>query len=120
MLCARHFVEHASAGARPARVVLYGAGMTTLPWPRLISTDDTEPAPVREYLLVSDFDHTLTFDDSGVVLSRLLGATDFERRDDVGIPMPPNTLVQCKSFPAAAHDFPEIKYAGGDLQVSQR
>ncbi len=46
-----------------------------------------------------------------------LVATDFERRDDVGIQMPPNKLVQCKSFPVAAYDFPEIKYAGGDLQV---
>ena len=47
-------------------------------------------------------------------------ATDAERKDDVGIPMPPNKLVQCKSFPLASVDFPEIKYAGGDLVVSQR
>jgi hypothetical protein len=45
---------------------------------------------------------------------------DFERRDDVGIPMPPGKLVACKSFPLASYDFPEIKYAGGDLAVSQR
>src|SRR6185295_11844625 len=63
-------------GTRPA----LGRRMTTLPWPRLISTADTEPAPVRQYLLVSDFDHTLTFDDSGLVLSRMLGASDFERK----------------------------------------
>jgi hypothetical protein len=43
-----------------------------------------------------------------------------ERRDDVGIPMPPGKLVACKSFPLASYDFPEIKYAGGDLAVSQR
>lgn len=47
-------------------------------------------------------------------------ATDSERRDDVGIPMPPNRLVACKSFPLSSVDFPEIKYAGGDLQVRQR
>ena len=47
-------------------------------------------------------------------------ATDFERKDDVGIPMPPNPLVQCKAFPGGAYDFPEIKYAGGDLQVQDR
>ena len=47
-------------------------------------------------------------------------ATDFERKDDVGIPMPPNPLVQCKTFPGASYDFPEFKYAGGDLQVTTR
>ena len=57
-------------------------------------------------------------DDKGASLT--WWATDFERRDDVGIPMPPNKLVVCKSFPLASHDFPEIKYAGGDLQVQQR
>jgi hypothetical protein len=57
-------------------------------------------------------------DDKGASLT--WWATDFERKDDVGIPMPPNKLVQCKSFPLASYDFPEIKYAGGDLQVSQR
>lgn len=34
----------------------------------------------REYLLVSDFDQTLSYDDSGEVLSELLGITDFQRR----------------------------------------
>lgn len=57
-------------------------------------------------------------DDKGAGLT--WWATDFERKDDVGIPMPPNKLVQCKSFALAAHDFPEIKYAGGDLQVTTR
>jgi hypothetical protein len=47
-------------------------------------------------------------------------ATDAERKDDVGIPMPPNPLVQCRTFPGAAYDFPDIKYAGGDLQVQDR
>ena len=47
-------------------------------------------------------------------------ATDAERKDDVGIPMPPNPLVQCKTFPGVAYDFLEIKYAGGDLQVQDR
>ena len=57
-------------------------------------------------------------DDKGASLT--WWATDFERKDDVGIPMPPNKLVACKSFALTSHDFPEIKYAGGDLQVQQR
>ena len=57
-------------------------------------------------------------DDKGASLT--WWATDAERRDDVGIPMPPNKLVACKSFPLAAFDFPEIKYAGGDLQVTEK
>ena len=35
---------------------------------------------IRHYLLVSDFDQTLSFNDSGVVLSELLGITGFEER----------------------------------------
>lgn len=57
-------------------------------------------------------------DDKGAGLT--WWATDAERKDDVGIPMPPNALVQCKSFSPASVDFPEIKYAGGDLQVQER
>ena len=57
-------------------------------------------------------------DDKGAFLT--WWATDAERKDDVGIPMPPGKLVACKSFPLASYDFPEIKYAGGDLQVTQR
>ncbi|HEU4835300.1 MAG TPA: hypothetical protein VFS90_12820 [Pyrinomonadaceae bacterium] len=57
-------------------------------------------------------------DDKGASLT--WWATDAERRDDVGIPMPPNKLVQCKTFPGGAYDFPEIKYAGGDMQVTTR
>lgn len=34
----------------------------------------------REYLLVSDFDHTLSYNDSGVVLSEMLGISDFRQR----------------------------------------
>lgn len=47
-------------------------------------------------------------------------ATDAERKDDVGIPMPKNPLVQCKTFPGVAYDFLDIKYAGGDLEVQDR
>jgi hypothetical protein len=47
-------------------------------------------------------------------------ATDFERKDDVGIPMPPNKVVMCKNFPLASYDFPDFKYAGGDLLVQTR
>jgi 2-hydroxy-3-keto-5-methylthiopentenyl-1-phosphate phosphatase len=35
---------------------------------------------VRHYLLASDFDHTLSFNDSGVVLSELLGLSGFQER----------------------------------------
>ena len=34
----------------------------------------------REYLMVSDFDQTLSFNDSGVVLSEMLGIPDFGKR----------------------------------------
>lgn len=57
-------------------------------------------------------------DDKGASLTWL--ATDAERRDDAGIKMPVSKLVQCKFFPGAAYDFPEIKYAGGDLEVHSR
>lgn len=57
-------------------------------------------------------------DDKGASLTWI--ATDAERRDDVGIQMPQSKLVQCRTFPGAAYDFPEIKYAGGDLQVTAR
>jgi 2-hydroxy-3-keto-5-methylthiopentenyl-1-phosphate phosphatase len=35
---------------------------------------------MKQYLLVSDFDQTLSFHDSGLVLSQLLGIQDFDRR----------------------------------------
>ena len=48
-------------------------------------------------------------------------ATDFERKDDVGFQMPVGSkIVACQSFPLQSYDFPEIKEAGGDLQVQQR
>jgi phosphoserine phosphatase len=34
----------------------------------------------RDYLVASDFDQTLSFNDSGFVLSELLGASDFEQK----------------------------------------
>ena len=57
-------------------------------------------------------------DDKGASLTWT--ATDAERKDDVGIKMPLSKLVQCKFFPGSAYDFPEIKYAGGDLEVHSR
>lgn len=57
-------------------------------------------------------------DDKGASLT--WWATDAERKDDVGFQMPQGTLVQCKSIPAAAHDFLEFKYAGGDMQVTSK
>lgn len=47
-------------------------------------------------------------------------ATDFERKDDVGYKMPVSKIVACQNFPLSSYDFPEIKEAGGDLQVQQR
>jgi HAD superfamily phosphoserine phosphatase-like hydrolase len=35
---------------------------------------------VKEYLLISDFDQTLSFNDSGIVLSELLGLSSFEEK----------------------------------------
>ena len=35
---------------------------------------------MKEYLLVSDFDQTLSFNDSGIVLSELIGVRDFQER----------------------------------------
>lgn len=35
---------------------------------------------MKQYLLASDFDHTLSFNDSGVILSEMLGIHDFARR----------------------------------------
>ena len=57
-------------------------------------------------------------DDKGASLTWL--ATDAERKDDVGIQMPQSKLVQCKTFPGGAYDFPEIKYAGGDMVVQTK
>jgi len=57
-------------------------------------------------------------DDNGASLKWI--ATDFERRDDVGIPSDISKVVTCKSFPLGSYEFPEIKAAGGDLKVSQR
>jgi 2-hydroxy-3-keto-5-methylthiopentenyl-1-phosphate phosphatase len=34
----------------------------------------------KHYLLVSDFDQTLSFDDSGIVLSQILGISDFQEK----------------------------------------
>ena len=47
-------------------------------------------------------------------------ATDFERKDDVGIPSDISKVVTCKSFPLGSYEFPEIKAAGGDLKVSPK
>lgn len=38
------------------------------------------PRASREYLVASDFDQTLSFNDSGIVLGELLGAQGFEHK----------------------------------------
>ena len=35
---------------------------------------------MKRYLLASDFDQTLSFNDSGIVLSELLGISDFREK----------------------------------------
>jgi len=57
-------------------------------------------------------------DDKGASLTWI--ATDFERPDDVGVPSDLSKVVTCKSFPLDSYEFPEIKAAGGDLQVSKQ
>ena len=42
----------------------------------------TSPALPRHYLIASDFDQTLSFNDSGLVLSELIGAPDFQKKVD--------------------------------------
>jgi HAD superfamily phosphoserine phosphatase-like hydrolase len=44
------------------------------------SKNMTISAEQNEYLLASDFDQTLSFNDSGVVLSEMLGIEDFEQK----------------------------------------
>lgn len=57
-------------------------------------------------------------DDKGAELKWI--ATDAERRDDPGIPSDISKVVTCKSFPLNTYEFPELKAAGGDLQVSPK
>jgi hypothetical protein len=54
--------------------------------------------------------------DDGALLKWV--ATDFERDDDKGIQMPEqNEEISHQSFPLSAHDFVEVKYTDGDIQV---
>ena len=56
-------------------------------------------------------------DDKGASLVWL--ATDFERRDDVGVPSNLSKMVSCTTFPLSGYDFPEIKASGGDLALNR-
>src|SRR3954467_3146787 len=42
----------------------------------------TDTAVSKHFLVASDFDQTLSFNDSGQVLSELIGASDFQRKVD--------------------------------------
>jgi phosphoserine phosphatase len=42
----------------------------------------TSPAPGKHFLVASDFDQTLSFNDSGLVLSELIGASGFQQKVD--------------------------------------
>jgi 2-hydroxy-3-keto-5-methylthiopentenyl-1-phosphate phosphatase len=46
----------------------------------VVTTVQDRPKPARHYLLASDFDQTLSRDDSGVILSELLGAPGFQAK----------------------------------------
>src|SRR5687768_12075589 len=41
-----------------------------------------KPSVARHFLVASDFDQTLSFNDSGLVLSEILGATRFQEKVD--------------------------------------
>ena len=43
-------------------------------------TMSTVPALAKHFLVASDFDQTLSFNDSGLVLSELIGASRFEQK----------------------------------------
>lgn len=45
-----------------------------------VITSGERERPIRHYLLASDFDHTLSFNDSGIVLSEMLGLSGFQER----------------------------------------
>lgn len=62
-------------------------------------------------------DYELGGEDNGALLTWT--ATDAERRDDEGIPMPRSTAIDCKTFPLAAHDFADTRDLEGDITVSQ-
>src|SRR5918995_6173714 len=40
------------------------------------------PPPLKRFLIASDFDQTLSFNDSGAVLSELIGASSFQQKVD--------------------------------------
>ena len=42
--------------------------------------EGNEKAMTKDYLFVSDFDQTLSFNDSGLVLSEMIGVKDFVER----------------------------------------
>jgi len=42
----------------------------------------TAPGPTKHFLVASDFDQTLSFNDSGLVLSELIGASGFQQKVD--------------------------------------
>src|SRR5215218_3239219 len=42
----------------------------------------TAPTPAKHFLVASDFDQTLSFNDSGLVLSELIGASGFQQKVD--------------------------------------
>ena len=45
-----------------------------------LKTNESEAADSRRYLVASDFDKTLSFNDSGLVLSEILGVPGFEEK----------------------------------------
>lgn len=55
-----------------------GAAVTTTPAPRMETGMNLErTVPKKEFLLLSDFDQTLSFKDSGLVLAEMMGISNF-------------------------------------------
>lgn len=53
---------------------------TTLENPKGVDDETARAAITRQYLVACDFDQTLSFNDSGSVLSELIGISDFQRK----------------------------------------
>lgn len=53
--------------------------MSTIPFPQPLAAARTT-RPQTTYLVASDFDKTLSFNDSGLVLSEILSIADFEEK----------------------------------------
>ncbi len=56
----------------------------------------------KQFLFVSDFDQTLSFNDSGLVLSKLIGVSAFRRTSERALRYPPCAAGRGTRISAAA------------------